>query len=90
MTVSSIMMSQMHFDDDELYTANSYSGTNLYYVATHEFGHVLGIRHTNIRGAVMYPYYPGLASLVYGNLLRRNGSEYSKQTFTISSYLPSE
>ncbi|XP_063692741.1 uncharacterized protein LOC134824699 isoform X2 [Bolinopsis microptera] len=49
----------MHFDDDEFFTANQFSGTNLYYVATHEFGHVLGIRHTNVKGAVMYPYYPG-------------------------------
>ena len=56
----------MHFDDDELYTANSYDGTNLYYVATHEFGHVLGIRHSNIRGAVMGPYYPGKHSSYKG------------------------
>jgi len=49
----------MHFDDDEKFTADQYSGTNLYYVATHEFGHVLGIRHTDVKKAVMGPYYPG-------------------------------
>ena len=53
-------LSQMHFDDDEYFTADQYSGTNLYYVATHEFGHVLGIRHTDVKKAVMGPYYPGI------------------------------
>lgn len=50
---------KIHFDEDEQFTANEDSGVNLYYVATHTFGHVLGIKHSDVYGAVMYPYYRG-------------------------------
>jgi len=48
-----------HFDEDETFTDGTYSGTNLLWVAVHEFGHSLGLQHTNVRGAIMYPYYTG-------------------------------
>lgn len=48
-----------HFDEDETYTHNTASGTNLLWVAVHEFGHSLGLQHTNVQGAIMYPYYTG-------------------------------
>lgn len=48
-----------HFDEDERYTDGTSSGTNLLWVATHEFGHSLGLKHSNVRGAIMYPYYTG-------------------------------
>ena len=48
-----------HFDEDETYTDGTPSGTNLLWVATHEFGHALGIHHSDVRNAVMYPYYTG-------------------------------
>ena len=48
-----------HFDEDERFTEATSSGTNLLWVATHEFGHALGIEHSNVRGAIMYPYYTG-------------------------------
>lgn len=48
-----------HFDEDETFTDGTYSGINLLWVAVHEFGHSLGLEHTNIYGAVMYPYYKG-------------------------------
>lgn len=48
-----------HFDEDETFTHETSSGVNLLWVAVHEFGHSLGLQHTNIRGAIMYPYYTG-------------------------------
>ncbi|XP_070572235.1 stromelysin-3-like [Ptychodera flava] len=48
-----------HFDDGESWTANSYYGTNLYLVAAHEFGHSLGLGHSNVYGALMYAYHSG-------------------------------
>jgi len=49
----------IHFDDAETYRAidgDSYD-TNFKWVATHEAGHALGLPHTDVYGAVMYPYY---------------------------------
>ncbi|XP_019644837.1 PREDICTED: 72 kDa type IV collagenase-like [Branchiostoma belcheri] len=46
-----------HFDGDEEWTLNTARGVNLYIVAIHEFGHALGISHTPILGAIMFPAY---------------------------------
>ncbi|XP_048584331.1 50 kDa hatching enzyme isoform X1 [Nematostella vectensis] len=48
-----------HFDEDETFTHNSYDGVNLLWVAVHEFGHNLGLDHSDVQGAIMYPYYTG-------------------------------
>ena len=48
-----------HFDEDETFTDGTPSGVNLLWVAVHEFGHSLGIHHSDVRNAVMYPYYTG-------------------------------
>ena len=47
----------VHFDDDETFVLGHDRGTELYIVAAHEFGHTLGISHTNIKDALMAPYY---------------------------------
>jgi hypothetical protein len=49
----------VHFDDDETWTSESKEGTNLYTVAAHEVGHSLGIAHSRVQGALMYPFYQG-------------------------------
>ena len=50
-----------HYDEDETFTHETPQGINLLWVATHEFGHSLGLDHSNVRGAIMYPYYTGYA-----------------------------
>ncbi|XP_060516534.1 matrix metalloproteinase-14 isoform X3 [Cylas formicarius] len=48
-----------HFDASESWSINSYRGTNLFQVAAHEFGHSLGLSHSDIRQALMAPFYRG-------------------------------
>lgn len=51
---------EVHFDDDEEFTSHSTEGVNLYYTAAHEFGHSLGLKHSQDRTSLMAPYHPGL------------------------------
>ncbi|XP_038565585.1 collagenase 3-like [Micropterus salmoides] len=46
-----------HFDEDETFTFRSNNGYILFVVAAHEFGHSLGLSHSNDPGALMYPMY---------------------------------
>ncbi|GLV37919.1 Matrix metalloproteinase 1 [Carabus blaptoides fortunei] len=48
------------FFDDEDWTANSDEGINLFMIAAHEFGHLIGLEHSSEEDAIMYefpPYY---------------------------------
>lgn len=47
----------IHFNDAELWTINSAEGLNLIGVAAHGIGHTLGLRHSKIESAVMFPLH---------------------------------
>ena len=49
----------IHFDEDEDFTDGVDQGRNLLWVATHEFGHALGLPHSDVYEALMYPWYKG-------------------------------
>lgn len=50
---------RVHFDSDEKFTDGTSEGINFLWVAVHEFGHSLGIGHSSVQDAIMYPYYSG-------------------------------
>nr|CAH0104223.1 unnamed protein product [Daphnia galeata] len=50
---------EAHFDEEEAWTINETNGTDLFQVAAHEFGHILGLDHSEVKPAVMKPIYDG-------------------------------
>ncbi|XP_049634523.1 matrix metalloproteinase-27 [Suncus etruscus] len=48
-----------HFDEDENWTKDT-TGFNLFLVAAHEFGHSLGLSHSNDQTSLMFPNYVSL------------------------------
>ncbi|XP_029011578.1 matrix metalloproteinase-9 [Betta splendens] len=46
-----------NYDDDKKWGFCPDQGYSLFLVAAHEFGHALGLEHSNIREALMYPIY---------------------------------
>lgn len=50
----------IHFDEDETWSTDGSTPIDLESVAVHEFGHSLGLQHTNDPGAVMFPTINGI------------------------------
>ena len=49
----------VHMDDTEYWTIDSFKGTNLLQTLTHELGHSLGLSHSEVEDAMMAPFYRG-------------------------------
>ncbi|XP_038066917.1 matrix metalloproteinase-16-like [Patiria miniata] len=47
----------IHFDDDEMFTADGIEGYALLLVAAHEIGHSLGLAHSDDPDSLMWPNY---------------------------------
>ena len=47
----------IHFNDDQHFTLGREGGTNIFWVAVHEIGHSLGLKHSKVRDAVMHKHY---------------------------------
>jgi len=49
----------VHVDDTEFWTIDSFKGTNILQTMVHEIGHSLGLSHSDVRAAIMAPFYKG-------------------------------
>ncbi|XP_033102150.1 interstitial collagenase-like [Anneissia japonica] len=71
----------IHFDDSERFTQNT-QNFNLLHIAAHEIGHSLGLLHTNVYGALMYPVFTGYqpSLLLHSDDIRGIQAVYGSRT----------
>lgn len=75
-----------HFNDGYTWSvSNPATGIDLPTVAGHEFGHSLGLGHSNVAGALMFPSYGGLQRSLHQDDITRIQALYGQQqTVTIT------
>ena len=79
----------MHFNDDKKFSIGSRKGKNLLWIALHEIGHAIGVKHSAVKQSIMYPYYRGYAGKEFYLTADDNkGAQalYGKIMFSCSSY----
>ena len=81
-----------HFDYDEDWTLKANGvGIDLLFVAVHEFGHSLGLGHSEVRAAIMYPFYSYLENVtLHSDDIAGIQSLYNLPTTTEESVATSE
>jgi len=63
-----IIKADIIFNPNVTYTTGGTDGENIQVVATHEIGHFLGLDHSGIVRAVMFPYASDLTTLSYDDV----------------------
>ena len=66
----------VHFDDDETFTDGTPNGINLFSVALHEIGNLLGLRHSSHSPAIMHHTYKGYDPNMKLTIDDKNGIDY--------------
>ena len=51
----------LHMNDEQMWSYNSFRGMDTMFVAVHELGHILGLRHSKV-GTIMHASYPGYSA----------------------------
>ena len=77
-----------HFDEGETWTVNipvPAGGIDLITVAAHEFGHSLGLAHSSVAGALMFPSYSGPRRFLAQDDIDGIRSIYGARGFTITN-----
>jgi matrix metalloproteinase-14 (membrane-inserted) len=54
-----VYVGDVHFDDEEDWTVNTFRGTSLLMSTSHELGHSLGLSHSDVKSSLMAPFYRG-------------------------------
>ena len=62
------------------------TGIYLDWTAVHEFGHSLGLNHSNVNGSIMFPYYSDSQSDLHSDDITRIKELYGGEPQYISYY----
>lgn len=69
----------MHFDDAETWSTTAGSRRDIETVALHEIGHLLGLGHSDVENAVMYPYLTGTRRALHADDIEGIRSLYGRR-----------